>query len=307
MQETTYRKLWEEGKNLLQKAGITEASLDARLLLEACCGTNTQTLLAHGERPVSEEERGQYEAYIERRSLREPVAYILEEQDFMGLSFHVTPSVLIPNQDTETLAEEAMKTLSGGMRILDLCTGSGCILLSLLHYAPDCYGVGTDLSTDALQIAKENARRLNLQQRCIWQQGDLFEALKDLSEEKFPFSEKKEGRTDVKFDVIVSNPPYIPTEVIGTLEPEVKCAEPYGALDGGTDGLSFYRELAAKAAGWLRIGGKLFLEIGHDQGEQVSALLKENKWLEISVIKDYGDHDRVVRAERGLHTKFLSV
>lgn len=308
MQEQTYRKLWEEGVSILKKAGIAEASLDARLLLEDCCGTNTQTLLAHGERPVSDKEREQYETYIERRSRREPVAYILEEQDFMGLSFYVTPSVLIPNQDTETLTEEAMKILSGGMRILDLCTGSGCILLSLLHYAPDCYGVGTDLSADALQIAEENAKRLKLQHRCIWQRGDLFEALKDLPEESTeescpPFGEK-DDHTEVKFDVIVSNPPYIATDVIETLAPEVKNAEPYGALDGGADGLLFYRELAAKAAKWLRIGGKLLLEIGYDQGEQVSALLKENDWLEITVIKDYSGNDRVVKAERGLHTKF---
>ncbi len=303
MQEQTYRKLWEEGVNILQKAGIAEASLDARLLLEDCCGTNTQTLLAHPERPVSEEERRQYESYIERRSLREPVAYILEEQDFMGLSFYVTPAVLIPNQDTETLAEEAMRILSGGMRILDLCTGSGCILLSLLHYAPDCYGVGTDISADALQIAKENADRLKLQQRCLWRKGDLFEALDGLQEEDHSVFEKKDGHIDVKFDMIVSNPPYIATDVIRTLAPEVKNAEPYGALDGGADGLSFYRELAAKAAGWLRIGGKLLLEIGYDQGKQVAELLAENDWLEISVIKDYGGLDRVVRAERGLHTK----
>ncbi len=291
MQEQTYRKLWEEGREILQKAGITEADLDARLLLEACCGTNTQTLLAHPERPVSEEERRQYASYIERRGRREPVAYILEEQEFMGLSFYVTPAVLIPNQDTETLVEEGMKILSGGMKILDLCTGSGCILLSLLHYAPDCSGVGTDLSEDALEIARDNADRLSLQQRCLWRQGDMFEALNDDPER-------------IKFDMIVSNPPYIATDVIDTLAPEVKSAEPYGALDGGEDGLIFYRQLAAKAAGWLRIGGKLLLEIGHDQGETVSTLLKENAWLEISVIKDYGGHDRVVRAERGLHTKF---
>lgn len=291
MQEQTYRKLWEEGREILQKAGITEADLDARLLLEACCGTNTQTLLAHPDRPVSEEERRQYASYIERRGRREPVAYILEEQEFMGLSFYVTPAVLIPNQDTETLVEEGMKILSGGMKILDLCTGSGCILLSLLHYAPDCSGVGTDLSEDALEIARENADRLNLQQRCLWRRGDMFEALNDDPEQ-------------IQFDMIVSNPPYIATDVIETLAPEVKSAEPYGALDGGEDGLVFYRQLAAKAAGWLRIGGKLLLEIGHDQGEAVSALLKENAWLEISVIKDYGGHDRVVRAERGLHTKF---
>ncbi len=304
MQEQTYRKLWEEGAGLLEKAGIPEAALDARLLLEACCGTDTQTLLAHGERPVSEEERRRYENYIERRQQREPVAYILEEQDFMGLSFHVTPAVLIPNQDTETLAEEAMKILSGGMKILDLCTGSGCILLSLLHYAPDCFGVGTDLSFEALEIAKENAVRLKMQERTLWLQGDLFEALQDLPAEGGLFSDKKDDHGQAKFDMIVSNPPYIAREVIETLAPEVKNAEPYRALDGGPDGLDFYRELAAKAAGWLRIGGKLLLEIGYDQGETVSALLRDQEWLEITVIKDYGGLDRVVRAERGLHTKF---
>lgn len=273
-----YRTIYNVGTRML--SDLPDGKLDARLLLEEACGTSVQTLLAHPERPVSEKEEALYRSFLERRQSREPVAYILGRQEFMGLDFSVSPSVLIPNQDTETLAEEAIRGLKAGDRILDLCTGSGCILLSLLHYCPGTCGIGTDLSPEALDTAEENGIRLGLEKRAAWKQGDLFEALKDAG----------------TFDIIVSNPPYIRTDIIETLEPEVKSREPYMALDGGSDGLIFYRRIAEKAPAFLKKGGRLLLEIGYDQGKDVSDLLKEKGFRDVRVIKDYADKDRVVSA-----------
>ena len=330
---STYRQAYERGAARLTEAGVSEAKLDARLLLEYVCGTDTQTLLAHGERPVSAAELERYEALLARRCAREPLAYLTGEQEFMGLSFAVTPAVLIPGPDTEILVEEAMRELCGGMRIFDLCTGGGCILLSLLHYGMDCTGVGTDLSPQALAVAAKNGERLGLAERVRWAQGDLWEAL-EKKEACAPQGGEPQGasgtpqdgepqgvslapRDDASggaqagprndggaflFDMIVSNPPYIPTAVIDTLEPEVRAGEPLLALDGGADGLAFYRRIAAQAARHLRIGGKLFLEIGFDQAQDVTALLREAGFIEIGTVRDYGGRDRVVRAERGMHT-----
>ncbi len=235
----TYREAYNIGVARLE-ASLSEnpdRKLDARLLLEAACGTDYQTLLADGnERLVTDEEFRRYESMLERRSGHEPVAYILGAQDFMGLPFFVTRDVLIPNQDTENLVEEAMKEVHGGMRILDLCTGSGCILLSLLHYSADTTGVGTDLSAAALRVAAENGGRLGLSDRAVWKQGDLYEALAG-------------AESSSKFDLIVSNPPYIPTAVIGTLMPEVAEMEPRMALDGGEDGLRLLPENSGRRAG----------------------------------------------------------
>ena len=281
-----YRRLYEEGTERLLAAGITDAKLDARLLLEAVCGTSATTLLAEPERPVEDEEAKQYRAYLLRRAKREPVAYILGSQEFMGLPFQVSREVLIPNQDTEHLVEEAMKDLHAGMHILDLCTGSGCILLSLLHYSLETTGVGTDLSAAALSVAEENAKALGLDGRASWREGDLFEALTEQPK---------------LFDLIVSNPPYIPAPVIPSLEPEVAQQEPYRALCGGEEGLTFYRRIAAEAKPFLKVGGRLLLEIGFDQGETVPAILAAEGWRDIAVIKDYSGHDRVVSCERGFN------
>ncbi len=170
-----YRETYEEGVRFLSP--LNEAALDARLLLEAVCGTAVSDLFGRPERPVSDEEYEKYLHYLELRAGRMPVAYILGAWEFMGLSFLVSPEVLIPNQDTELLVEETMRSLSGGMRILDLCTGSGCILLSLLHYSCGTTGVGTDISGEALAIASANAKKLGLSERCSFLQGDLFDAL----------------------------------------------------------------------------------------------------------------------------------
>ena len=262
-----------------------EAQLDTRLLLEAACGTTIRTLLDEPEREVSAQELAQFTQMIGRRMKREPVAYILGEWEFMGLGFEVTPDVLIPEQDTEILVEEAMQLTPDGSRILDLCTGSGCILLSLLHYSNGSVGLGTDLSAGALAIAQRNAARLGLSDRASFARGDLFAAV--------PAGEQ--------FDLIISNPPYIATDVIPTLAGEVSVYEPYMALDGGPDGLQFYRSIIGEAASHLVIGGYLMLEIGFDQAEAVSRMLRDSGFYEITVARDYGGNTRVVSGVRSIH------
>ena len=279
----TYRELYEEGRRILEQAGLPDAALDARFLLEEVCGTNLQTLLVFPEKKVTEEEVNQYRAFIQRRKDREPTAMILGEWDFMGLTFRLNKSTLIPEQDTEVLVETALEELKrrglgeAPLRILDLCTGSGCILLSLLHELRNAGGLGTDLSEEALEAARENAVRLGLQERAAFRQGDLWEPV-----------------GDERFDLIVSNPPYVPTEVIPTLEPEVRCGEPYAALDGGEDGLVFYRRIMEEAAGHLKPSGIIIVESGFDEAAQIAALMQEQKLRGIRTVKDYGGLDRVV-------------
>lgn len=278
-----YRELYEEGRRILEQAGLPDAALDARFLLEEVCGTNLQTLLVFPEKKVPEEEVNQYRAFIQRRKDREPTAMILGEWDFMGLTFRLNKSTLIPEQDTEVLVETALEELKrrglgeAPLRILDLCTGSGCILLSLLHELRNAGGLGTDLSEEALEAARENAVRLGLQERAAFRQGDLWEPV-----------------GDERFDLIVSNPPYVPTEVIPTLEPEVRCGEPYAALDGGEDGLVFYRRIMREAAGHLKPSGIIIVESGFDEAPQIAALMQDQKFRGIRTVKDYGGLDRVV-------------
>lgn len=279
----TYRELYEEGRRILEQAGLPDAALDARFLLEEVCGTNLQTLLVFPEKKVTEEEVNQYRAFVQRRKDREPTAMILGEWDFMGLTFRLNKSTLIPEQDTEVLVETALEELKrrgsgeAPLRILDLCTGSGCILLSLLHELRNAGGLGTDLSEEALEAARENAVRLGLQERAAFRQGDLWEPV-----------------GDERFDLIVSNPPYVPTDVIPTLEPEVRCGEPYAALDGGEDGLVFYRRILKEAAGHLKPSGIIIVESGFDEAAQIAALMQDQKLRGIRTVKDYGGLDRVV-------------
>lgn len=269
-----YRKLYETGKDRLEKAGIQEAALDARLLLEEVCRTDRNTLLVHGDRAVTEEEETQFRIFIERRSTHEPLQQITGWQEFMGLRFSVTEDVLVPRQDTETLVEEVMRYLRDGMEILDVCTGSGCILLSLLRYSNGCRGVGCDISEKALAVAEQNAKELGISAQFI--QSDLFESI--------------EGR----FEYIVSNPPYIRKDIIPTLMEEVRDHEPLIALDGGEDGLDFYRKITREATEHLYSGGMLFFEIGYDQGEAVKLLMEEEGYEEVTVSQDLAGLDRVV-------------
>ncbi len=277
----TYREAYEWGKKELENAQVTDAAVDARLLLEYVCHTNRNDLLVHGERPVDEIAFFAYEKYIAKRAKRVPLQQILHEQEFMGLSFYVNEHVLIPRQDTEILVEEVMREPFDGARILDMCTGSGCILLSLLHYSNESTGIGADLSTEALAVATENAKRLGLSERAAFVESDLFANIEGC------------------FDILVSNPPYICRDVIATLEPEVKEHEPMMALDGGQDGLDFYKKIIEQADEYLVSGGRLYFEIGYDQGEAVSDLLKERGYQEVRVIKDFVGLDRVVCGLRG--------
>lgn len=283
----TYGEVYREGAARLGEAGVNEALLDARLLLEYVCGTDQNTLLAHGEREISEEEYERYRNLIGKRAVHVPLQHLTGEQSFMGLTFAVNKDVLIPRQDTEILVEEVMKNLHDGMRILDLCTGSGCILLSLLRYSNDCEGVGTDLSKDALAVAKENyARLLDMRPEMTARffEGDLFGALESGADDSCA----------ERFDIIVSNPPYIKTDVIDTLMPEVRVHEPLTALDGGADGLSFYRRIAKEAGAYLNGGGMLFFEIGCEQAENVRDILEKAGFREINVVRDFAGLDRVV-------------
>lgn len=272
-----YREIYEEGVRVLAEAGIEEAQLDARLLLEHICRTTRQDLLAHGDRRVGPQEQAGYLELIGKRSRHIPLQHLTGVQEFMGLTFRVNENVLIPRQDTEILVEEALRGGCDYVRLLDMCTGSGCILLSLLHYSNNSSGIGIDISEKALQTAKENADWLGVQGaqfRC----GNLFAAL-------------SEGE---KFDVILSNPPYISSGVIAGLMEEVREHEPLQALDGGADGLFFYRRITEEAGHYLNRGGKLFYEIGFDQVQSVTGLLEKHGYKEIRVVKDYAGLDRVV-------------
>lgn len=286
----TYKNLYEWGMQQLKQAEIPEAELDARLLLEAVCKTDRNTLLVHGQREVSPEEYECYVNHITERKTRKPLQYITGMQEFMGLPFFVNENVLIPRQDTEILVEEAMRHLHDGMHILDMCTGSGCILLSLLYYSNDCNGLGVDISEEALRVAKRNAEGLEAQKletqkeglRVSFMQSNLFENLAD--------NEKYAGA----FEMIVSNPPYIQSHVIDTLMPEVGQYEPRLALDGKEDGLYFYRHIIEQAGKYLAGGGELFFEIGCEQGRDVRKMMEEAGFKEVEVVKDFAGLDRVV-------------
>ncbi len=275
-----YSSVYEKAQEILKKAGITEAGLDARLLLEYVCGTEHSDLLVHPDRELSEDDEKRYFEYISRRQKREPVAYILGFWEFMGLKFKVTRDVLIPEQDSEFLVEEALVHCEDGFKILDLCTGSGCIALSVLNYTNDTKAVCTDISDKALEIASLNACELGLDERAEFVKTDIF----------------PEGECG-KFDIIVSNPPYIESRVIETLEPEVRDFEPRLALDGSDDGLLFYRTIADRAADYLFSSGYLIMEIGYNQAEAVKNILEQKGvFHEIEVVKDFSGNDRVIKA-----------
>ena len=310
-----YDELYRYGAGQLRLADIAEAELDARLLLEFVCHTDRNTLLAHGDLEVTPEQEETYVNYIAKRAERFPLQHLTGEQEFMGLPFAVNEHVLIPRQDTEILVEEAMRHLHDGMEILDMCTGSGCILLSLLHYSNRCAGVGVDISEKALAVARQNAERVL--GRKIAEPGtapgegvtegnaesgdaaadDMVGYQGNMTNVSFAHSDlfEKLDRSR-KFDLLVSNPPYIPTQVIGTLMPEVREHEPVSALDGRDDGLYFYRRISKEAKGYLYRGAHVLFEIGCDQGETVSEILRAEGYREIEVIQDFAGLDRVVSA-----------
>lgn len=281
----TLKDAYTGGKQRLEQAGIPEADLNAWYLLEYVTGINRGSFYADPGRELPEEQRQQYADCLKRRIQRIPLQHITGEQEFMGLSFRVNEHVLIPRQDTETLVEQALELLKEKeiprpereYCFLDMCTGSGCILLSFLfhaRYPHPVSGVGTDISEKALAVARRNAENLGV--RADFIQGDLFENVRG------------------KFSMILSNPPYIPTAVIETLQDEVRLYDPREALDGKEDGLYFYRRIVKESREYLLQGGYLLLEIGHDQAEAVSRLMREAGYGSIRVKKDLAGLDRVV-------------
>lgn len=272
----TYREAMVLGEKTLNEAGIVDAKNDAWLLLAMACRMDHTFYYMHIDEEMPEDAQHEFDGLIRKRSERVPLQYITGEQEFMGLKFRVNSSVLIPRQDTETLVEEALKVAKPGIKIMDMCTGSGCVLISILKNVHDAEGYGYDISKQAINVAKENAKINEV--AAIFERSNLFEDV-----------------VDEKFDMIVSNPPYIRSGEIDGLMPEVSCFEPREALDGKEDGLYFYRQMIGQCSNRLTAEGYLLFEIGYDQGEEVSSMMREHGFKEVSVIKDLTGNDRVVR------------
>ena len=273
----TYREALLSGEKILDMAQIVDAKNDAWLLMEMVCKIDKTFYYVHMDEEIPVDEMKEYESVLKKRAERVPLQYITGEQEFMGLTFYVNSNVLIPRQDTETLVEEALNLAKPGMRILDMCTGSGCIIISILKNKSDIKGVGCDISKQALIVAKENAKLNNV--NVAFEYSDLFENI--------------EG----KFDMIVSNPPYIRSAEIPSLMPEVAQFEPLKALDGSEDGLEFYRRIIKESKNYLNTDGYIIFEIGNDQGEAVSNMLTYAGYNNVRVIKDLAHNDRVVCAQ----------
>ena len=270
----TYREAISLGEKILEKADIVDAKTDAWLLLEMICKIDRSFYYMHLNDDMNEEQVKEYEITLKKRAEHVPLQYIVGETEFMGLKFKVNSNVLNPRQDTETLVEEALKVVRPGMKVLDMCTGSGCIIISILHNVIGVEGYAADISKQAINVAKENAK-LN-EVSVMFESSDLFDHITGT------------------YDMIVSNPPYIRTEEVAKLMPEVRLFEPEQALDGKEDGLYFYRKIVEKSKEYLNPEGYLLFEIGYDQGEDVSAMMREQGFKDVKVIKDLAGNDRVV-------------
>lgn len=283
MKGETWEALLKEGQEILEAAGIEEAGLDAWLLLEYESGKNRAYYFAHCKEEADEEIKTPYMEKIRKRAQHIPLQHLTHQGYFMGYEFFVNENVLVPRQDTEVLVEEALSLIKEKEvpQILDMCTGSGCILLSLLLEREDALGTGVDLSEKALSVAEKNRKTHHLETRAELIKSDMFQS--------GYFEGKKES-----FDIIVSNPPYIPTEEIEKLQAEVRFHDPFMALDGKEDGLYFYRIIAKNAGEYLKPGGFLACEIGCDQGEDVKKMFESCGFSDVKVIKDLAGLDRVV-------------
>ncbi|MCF0146026.1 MAG: peptide chain release factor N(5)-glutamine methyltransferase [Eubacterium sp.] len=269
----SFKSEYEKGRQVLERAGVREADTDARILLEYVAQIDRSYYYLHMHEEMDAPDAEEYETLIRRRAEREPLQYVTSEAPFYGEMFYVTPDVLIPRQDTEVLVEEVLRYVNSGSTVLDMCTGSGCILLTIIRLSHAC-GTGVDLSPGALAVFERNRKRMGLEAACI--QSNLFE------------------RVEGKYDLITANPPYIASGELSVLDPEVRLFEPQMALDGGRDGLEILRPLIRHAGEYLKPGGRLFTEIGCDQGEETAALFRENGYTGVAVIKDLEGRDRVV-------------
>lgn len=260
------------------KSLTDNARFEAELMVMNVLGISRTQLVLDGRRDVTAEQREKVSEMVKRRKIGEPLQYILGECEFMSLDFYVESGVLIPRSDTETLVETVIEKTDEDkkLKILDICTGSGCIGISTAHFRPNAYVDLIDISDKAIEIAEKNIIRNNVQSRVKVQKMDILN--------EYP---------QEKYDIVVSNPPYIETEVIDTLQTEVKNHEPRLALDGGKDGLIFYRRITEIAPEILKKGGMLAFEIGYNQGKAVSALMEKN-FCDVRIIQDFSKNDRVV-------------
>ena len=278
-QTPTLLTAWKSAQARLKAGRIDSPSIDARLLLEVATGASRADILTDPYRPLTAEQDAAFEAMVERRLRREPVSRILGRKGFWKIMLNVTPDVLSPRPDTESLLDVILPAFPPhqAFQMIDLGTGSGAILLAVLAERAGATGVGTDISFEALAVAKENAASLDLDGRAT-----------------FLRTEWAAGFGDDSFDLVVSNPPYIPTGDIPGLDPEVRDHDPHLALDGGEDGLEAYRLLAPEIARILRPGGIFAVEIGWDQGPAVKALFEAAGLTDVKVVRDLGDRNRVV-------------
>ena len=272
----TYKQALEKGIKILESERIPDARIDAWYLLSYVSQLTKAKFFLKQHEQIDDITLYKYKDALLKRAGHQPLQYITGEQEFMGISFWVNEHVLIPRQDTETLVEEALKVIPNGSHILDLCTGSGCVIISLVVLGQGITGAGIDISDEAIAVAKDNGNRL-APGRIDFIQGNLWNPVLG------------------KYNTIVSNPPYIPTEDIKELAEEVKDHEPLIALDGAEDGLFFYRQIVGHAAEYLASDGWLLVEIGFDQGPDVYALFVENGFKDVEVVKDLAGNNRVVK------------
>ena len=270
----THRQILDAAVSKLLEAGIVEASNDAGIIFEEAFQMNRTGYLIRANEEANESLISAFDEMINRRATHEPLQYILGKAYFMGLEFMVSPDVLIPRFDTEVLVEEALKHINSDMNVLDVCTGSGCIAISVAKLS-NAKVVAVDISEAALDMAKKNAE-YNETSNVTFVHSDMFSNVEGM------------------FDVILSNPPYIRSEEVLKLMPEVLVHEPHLALDGHEDGLFFYEILARESSKFLKPSGMLIMEIGYDQAEDVSRLLENNNFTDIRVIRDLAGLDRVV-------------
>ena len=275
--EYSLKGLLADGAKMLTQAGIDEAELDAGYILEYITGLNSAQYFIHSEDIIEKNKAEEFFRLIERRSKRIPLSYVIGTRDFFGLTFKVDENVLIPEQETELLVEEVIKH-SEGKSVLDMCTGSGCIAISIALFGKPSKVAASDISEKALEVARENAKSLKAGE-ISFIQGDMFENVTD------------------KFDIIVSNPPYIETGEIDELMPEVRDYIPRLALDGDIDGLKFYRIISKEAVKKLNKNGRIFYEIGYNQSRAVASILLENGFTDVNIMKDYSGLDRIVMAK----------
>ena len=294
MSGETLNGLLKNGQKILEQSGIREAGLDAWLLLEYITGKSRAYYFAHGDEGVTEETACRYQELIRKRAEHIPLQHLTHQAFFMGYEFYVNEDVLVPRQDTETLMEAALELLKGNKapRILDMCTGSGCIITSLMLEVPEASGTGVDLSEKALEVAIRNARELGTADRTKFVKSDLLSAEY--------FSKKDNAEKVTGYDMLISNPPYIPSGEIEGLMEEVRLHDPRMALDGMEDGLYFYREITRQAMDHIRPGGWLLYEIGCEQGKDVKELLEKEGFIKTEIRQDLCGLDRVVLGQRPL-------